>query len=81
MTLYDFNLLHEEEKYNTLWKKGTYLTSMLEPPYKVNLYAIDLFFVEVYYSHKANKIIQFISFINGNRLDRYYNINSNFIKV
>ena len=65
MTLYEFNLLDIIEKDNHITKDE-----------KFNLYAIDLFFVEVCYNSLENKISGIKSFKSGHLLDRYSNIDN-----
>jgi hypothetical protein len=48
MTLRDFNCLSEVGKDEVVEFKGTFLTEKLVPGFKVVLYKIDNFFVEVY---------------------------------
>ncbi len=71
MTLYEFRLLDETERYNAIWDKGVYLDSVEENEHKINVYAIDRFFVEVVYDGKLNKIIENRCFKSGHRLDKY----------
>lgn len=71
MTLYEFNLLKEEDKYNAVWDKGIFLDNAFEKGQKINIYAIDMFFVEVCYNSKTNKIVGIRSFKEGHRLDKY----------
>jgi hypothetical protein len=48
MTLRDFNCLSEVGKDEAVSFKGTYVKEHLIPGYKVILYKVDNFFVEVY---------------------------------
>jgi len=71
MTLYEFNLLDDIEQYNTVWNKGVFLDTTFENGLRINIYAIDMFFVEVCYDSKLNKIVDKRSFKEGHRLDKY----------
>ena len=71
MTLYEFKMLNETDQYNVIWDKGVYLDSIVENEHKINIYAIDRFFVEVVYDSKSNKIIENRPFKEGHRLDKY----------
>lgn len=71
MTLYEFRMLDETELYNSIWDKGVFLDSVIEGEYKINIYAIDMFFVEVVYDGKLNRIIENRCFKEGYRLDKY----------
>lgn len=42
---------------------------------KINCYALDMFFVEVYYDAKQNVITKVQSFKTGHSLDKYSNVN------
>jgi hypothetical protein len=55
---------------------GVYLDNYITDKLKYNLYAIDLFFVEVCYNSIDNKITNIQSFKSGHLLDRYSNIDS-----
>jgi len=77
MTLYEFNILDENNKYQTTWDLGNHIDTAFTNEHSINLYAIDKFFVEVYYDAKSNKIVDIKSFIHGHSLDKYSgNINS-----
>ncbi len=71
MTLYEFNLLNDTQQFNAVWDRGVYLDSVEEDGVKINIYAIDMFFVEVCYDSKSNKIVEKRSFKEGHRLDKY----------
>lgn len=71
MTLYEFRLLDETDQYNAIWDVGIYLDTVIENNYRINIYAIDLFFCEVVYDAQSNKIIENRPFIEGHRLDKY----------
>lgn len=56
MTLRDFSCLSTVGKDETVSLKGTFLTEQIIPGYKVILYKIDNFFVEVFYDMRGNVI-------------------------
>ena len=74
MTLYEFNLLDINNQMETVNQQGIYLDNHITKDEKFNLYAIDLFFVEVCYNSLENKISGIKSFKSGHLLDRYSNI-------
>lgn len=78
MTLYEFRLLDNQDQYNSIWNLGVFLDSVVEGKYKINIYAIDMFFVEVVYDTQSNTIIENRPFKEGHRLDKYSNIQSHF---
>jgi hypothetical protein len=78
MTLYEFNLLDINNQMETVNQQGVYLDNHITKDEKFNLYAINMFFVEVCYNSLENKISGIKSFKSGNLLDRYSNIDSLF---
>ncbi|MDN3583848.1 hypothetical protein, partial [Mucilaginibacter flavus] len=56
-----FEQLNEHEKGEAMLS-ATYLNSRIAPGYKVNLYSLDDFFVEVFYSDLFNEIFQLKAF-------------------
>jgi hypothetical protein len=73
MTLYEFNLLDINNQMETVNKQGIYLDNHITKTEKFNLYAINMFFVEVEYKKKQNKITARKSFKGGYLLDKYSN--------
>ena len=71
MTLYEFNLLSFEDKQKTVWDIGIYLDNYVTKDIKINCYAIDRFFVEVFYDSETNKITKVTSFNHGKELNKY----------
>jgi len=71
LTLYDFNILDEQDKYQTTWDLGTHIDTAFTDEFSINLYAIDKFFVEVYYDAKSNKIVDIQSFKHGHSMEKY----------
>jgi len=74
MTLYEFKLLSEENQFKTIWNMGVHLDSIKTSSENIVLYALDKFFVEVYYDASTNSITECMSFIEGERLNKYSNI-------
>jgi hypothetical protein len=58
----------------TVNQQGVYLDNHITKNEKFNLYAINMFFVEVCYNSIENKISGIKSFKSGKLLDRYSNI-------
>ena len=71
MTLYEFNLLPEEEQFQYLWNNGKHLHNVNTGNHFAQLYAVDMFFVEVIYNHTTNKIEGLKSFLHGDIMDKY----------
>ena len=73
MKLYEFSRLSEEEQYKTTWEIGVLVDQFIKDGIAINLYAINEFFVEVYYDQKNNKILYKKTFKHGELLDKYLN--------
>ena len=76
MKLYEFNLLDFNNKMEVVNQQGVYLDNHITKIKKFNLYAVDMFFVEVCYNSIENKITDINSFKSGHLLDRYSNIDN-----
>jgi hypothetical protein len=70
MTLDEFRKLSEADQANATWG-GEFLSSRIEAGYKVLLYAVPLFYVEVYHSDKLNKILKLRAFNTTVLLDAF----------
>jgi hypothetical protein len=71
MTLYQFNILTEDNKLKTVWDIGEFIKNHISIDGIKNLYAINKFYVEVVYDATNNKIIGVESFKTGKDLDTY----------
>lgn len=71
MTLNEFNTLPEDQQRDCWMTQGRYLLTRFVDQFALNLYAVDTFFVEVWYDHKANRIHGVLSFASINALDEY----------
>jgi hypothetical protein len=78
MTLYEFNLLDINNQMEAVNQQGVYLDNHITKDEKFNLYAINMFFVEVCYNSLENKITNIKTFKSGYLLDRYSNIDGLF---
>jgi hypothetical protein len=78
INLSEFNLLDINNQTETINQQGVYLDNHITKYEKFNLYAINMFFVEVCYNSIENKISGIKSFKSGHLLDRYSNIASLF---
>ena len=76
MTLYEFNGLDLNNQMETVNQQGVYLDNHITKNEKFNLYAINMFFVEVCYNSIENSIVEIKSFKSGHLLDRYSNIDN-----
>lgn len=73
MGLYQFNLLPESERFAALWQNGVYLDTRTANGYRVNLYALFSFYVEVFYNPTSNQVERLRSFTSVNQLEPYLN--------
>lgn len=78
MELYDFNILTDHEKYDTVFTVGEFVDSLKEGRINYALYSISKFWVEVMYDVPTNKILEIGSFVGGKTLDRYSNVPNKF---
>ena len=61
LTLYQFNLLNDHLKAEAVWQ-GTFLDNRGEDQFKVQLYSLGNFYVEVFYEKQNNEIVRIRSF-------------------
>ncbi|WP_339727790.1 hypothetical protein [Maribacter stanieri] len=78
MGIYDFNILSNHEKYDTVFTKGQYVDSVKDGRITYVLYALSYFWVEVMYENKINKILEIGTFVSGETLNRYSNVPNKF---
>ena len=71
ITLYEFRGLSNQEQYHLVFNEGTFFDSKIYGDQRFALYALDMFFVEVEYDNKANKIISKTAFVTGEKLNKY----------
>ena len=76
MGIYDFNILSDHEKYDTVFTKGQFVDSVKDGRITYVLYSLSYFWVEVMYDKPTNKILEIGSFVGGKSLDRYVNLNT-----
>lgn len=74
MGIYEFNILSEHDKYDTVFTQGQFVDTIAEDNTKYVLYSISSFWVEVHYDALNNKIIGISSFVAGKSLNRYSNV-------
>ena len=71
MKLYDFLRLSDEEQYNTTWEIGKLVDQYINDNIAINLYAINEFFIEVYFDRATDNILYKKTFKRGELLDKY----------
>ena len=71
VTLKDFLTLSRAKQFDVIFTIGDYLETRPEDNSQVILYAVDRFFVELYYDSKINKIKKIRAFEKGKILNKY----------
>lgn len=71
LTLYEFNVLNENEKAQLVWDKGIFLHNRVEGNIGYGLYHLFDFYVEVQNDNEINEIIKIRSFKSISMLDPY----------
>lgn len=52
----EFNILPLKEKISLLFRNGNFIVAIRYYGYKINLYLLNNFYVEVFYNHKRDRI-------------------------
>ena len=73
MNMYQFNGLDEVKQIEFLWSAGVLVGSRQEGFYKILLYQIDSFYVEVFYQYFQGKMVKIKSFTDTDQLEPYLN--------
>jgi hypothetical protein len=71
MNMYQFNCLDEVRQIELLWGAGVLIGSRQEGFYKILLYQIDSFYVEVFYQYFQGKMVKLKSFTDTDQLQPY----------
>ena len=71
MKLSEYKMLEDREQYRVLWSDGILIDGCIEADVKKLLYAIDNFYVELWYHVFTNKILWKLSFKQGKLLEKY----------
>lgn len=70
MTLHDFIKLDERERRRAVWN-AVHIAERQNTKYRISLYQIDAFYVEVFYRKRSNVFIGFRPFKRTNLLKPY----------
>ncbi len=70
MTLYQFKELSDFEQAEAMWS-GTLLARREDGFFRILLYQVDLFYVEVYYHKEENVLLRLRSFTTTRLLEPY----------
>jgi len=71
MKLCDYKKLNEEEQNLVLWRDVVLIDGCMDGHVKKLLYAIDNFYVELWYHVLTNKVLWRLSFKQGKLLEKY----------
>ena len=71
MKLYEYKKLNEEEQDHILWHDGVLIDGCMDGHVKKLLYAVDNFYVELWYHVLTNKVLWRLSFKKGKLLEKY----------
>ena len=71
MTLYQFNVLTENEKTAIVWNEGHLVGDRKENNFSIRLYQVRSFYVELYYNGQANNLSKLRFFSSINQLEPY----------
>ena len=71
MTINEFNLLENHIKFDLTFNQGTFIEYFINGNQRFALYSIFKFYVEVEYNSIENKIVNIISFDDGELLEKY----------
>ena len=74
MELSEFNQLHINDRANHLWKYGVYLISRVESEFKIALYQLNNYYVEVYYNFMDSGIEEIKAFKSIPPLSPYFDL-------
>jgi len=71
ITVKEFRNLPRQEQLDVIFTIGDYIETRCEEGFQVMLYAVDRFFVEMYFDPITNKIRLLNPFISGSFLNKY----------
>jgi hypothetical protein len=71
MVLNDFNMLPKKAQQEVLLAQGTFLTERADGPFRIMLYQLDGFYVEVHFFNLYNKVAFFSAFDTIEALEPY----------
>ena len=71
MKLFEFLKLSDEEQYDATWEKGARVDLYLKDNIAIELYAINTFYVEIYYERNTTERLYKKTFKQGELLNKY----------
>jgi hypothetical protein len=73
MTLIEFNALEETEQHAIIWKDAVMVGDKFDGEFRIILYRIFSFYVELYYNLKVHELKKLNSFLSTEIKDSYIN--------
>jgi hypothetical protein len=70
MTLYQFRTLSEVKQQQVMWN-GIHIADRIQGTYRIVLYQMDSFYIEVFYNHENNNIDRYRAFYSIEQLRPY----------
>jgi hypothetical protein len=68
----DFFKMDMDDMVQTLYTEGTFVVSIRYYKYKINLYLLSNFYVEVFYNHKLDKLEKVELLKRNNKRIKFY---------
>lgn len=68
----DFFCMKLDDMIQTLYREGTFIVSIRYYKYKINLYLLSSYYVEVFYNHKFDKIERIELLKHNNKRVKFY---------
>lgn len=68
----EFFSLNLEARIRTLYREGTFIVAIRYYGYKINLYLLSNFYIEVFYNHKFDKIERMELLRRKNKRIKFY---------
>lgn len=72
MTKEKFTRLTLEDKVQCLYRKATFVVAIRYYGYKINLYLLDNYYVEVFYNHKYDRIEKIEPMERNSTREKFY---------
>ncbi|NJN25831.1 MAG: hypothetical protein HC819_07615 [Cyclobacteriaceae bacterium] len=72
MSQKEFFSLNLEARIRTLYREGTFIVAIRYYGYKINLYLLSNFYIEVFYNHKFDKIERMELLRRKNKRIKFY---------
>jgi hypothetical protein len=73
VTLYQFKVLELNEQAQAVWEHGEHVATRMTAKYKILLWVVNEFYVEMFYNYHDNKIEKIRSFRNPEIIEPYLN--------